>query len=153
MHGRDKHYLADKPPDWEQDAAELDAPPVPKGPLPIEIDQPGDTAAVRMDIADDVAGAKADGSLAEATLRILLVNLTSVDDIEFRLNGETLDRAGATKHILYNEYWLDFDVSSSPALKQGWNDIEIEVKSRNERIGVPLTLDSLEVIVRYAGQN
>ena len=83
----------------------------------------------------------------------MLVNLTSVDDIEFRLNGETLDRGGATKHILYNEYWLDFDVSSSPALNKGWNDIEIEVKSRNERIGVPLTLDSLEVIVRYNGQD
>ena len=154
LHGRDKHYLADKPPEWNTVAAELDAPPVPKGPLPMEIDRPGDTAAVRMDIADDVAGAKADGSLAEATLRIMLVNLTSVDDIEFRLNGETLDRGGATKHILlYNEYWLDFDVSSSPALNKGWNDIEIKVKSRNERIGAPLTLDSLEVIIRYNGQD
>ena len=147
--GRDKHYLADKPPHWERMAVELEAPPVPKGPLPIDIDQPGDTAAVRMDIADDVSAAKTDGSLAEATLRVLLINLTSVDDIEYRLNGETLDPSGATKHILYNEYWLDFDVSSSPALKQGWNDIEIEVKSRNERIGVALTLDSLEIIVRY----
>ena len=90
--GRDKHYLADKPPHWERMAVELEAPPVPKGPLPIDIDQPGDTAAVRMDIADDVAAANADGSLAEATLRILLINLTSVDDIEFRLNGEALDR-------------------------------------------------------------
>ena len=98
--GRDKHYLADKPPHWERMSVELEAPPVPKGPLPIDIDRPGDTAAVRMDIADDVAGAKADGSLAEATLRVLLVNLSSVDEIEFRLNGETLDRAGATKHIL-----------------------------------------------------
>ena len=149
LKGRDKHYLANKTPARKTTATESQPPQAQPGPVPMEIDQPGDTAAVRMDIADDVMGAKAGGNLEEATLRILLVNFTSVDDLEFRLNGETLDRTGATKYILYNEYWLDFDVSSSPALRQGWNDIEIEVKSRNNRIGVPLTLDSVEAIIRY----
>ena len=151
LEGSDKHYLVDKPPEWDWNAAEYGAPTVPPGPLPIDLDQPGDTASVRVDVADDVASEEAAGRLKGATLRLLLVNFTSLDDLEFRLNGERLDREAATKHILYNHYWLDFDVSRSPALRQGWNEVEIEVKSRNERMGVAISLDSVEAIVRYSG--
>ncbi len=153
LEGRNKHYLADKPAEWETNSAEYEAPTVPPGPLPIDLDRPGEAAAIRLDVADDVGNANANGSLEEATLRVLLINLTSLDDVEFRLNGEALDRAAATKHLLYNHYWLDFDVSDAPQLRQGWNDVEIEVKSRNDRIGVHITLDSVEVMVRYAGQS
>ena len=55
-------------------------------------------------------------------------------------------------HILYNEYWLDFDMAGAPALKQGRNDILIAVMGRNPKINAPLTVESMEVIVRYHGQ-
>ena len=150
--GHNKHYLVDKPQEWEASAAEFGAPPVPRGPLPIELSSPGDSTTLSINIADDVSKAKSDGTLESATLRMMIEELTSLDDVEFRLNGEVLDRAAANVHILYNEYWLDFDVAGLPALKQGRNDVSIAVMGRNTKINAPLTVESMEVIVRYLGQ-
>jgi hypothetical protein len=98
--GLDKHYLVDKPPDLETLTAELEAPPVPLGPLPVDLFGPGDAANFRIDIADDVQQAVADTYLAEATLRVLIVRLTFEDEEAIRLNGESLDRLAATTRLL-----------------------------------------------------
>ena len=71
-----KHYLVDNPFDWDVMTEELGAPSVPPGPLPIALEKPGDSAEVPIDIADDVQTAIADGLLSEATLRVMIVNLS-----------------------------------------------------------------------------
>jgi hypothetical protein len=147
--GLDKHYLVDSPPDWRSFAAELDAPPVPQGPLPVELAEPGESASFRIDVVDDVRSAAGNGSLLDATLRLMIVHLTGLDEITIRLNGETLDRNTACTRLLYNECWLDFDVSADPALRRGWNDVEIEIVSRNPYIEAPLGIQSIEAIVRH----
>ena len=147
---RDKHYLVDKPDSWQTFADELGEPPVPPGPLPVDLSDPGDIADIQIDVADDVAGAVAENALAEATLRLMIVNLTARDQISFELNGTPVDRSAADVHLMYNDCWLDFDVSRGP-LTQGWNRLRVEVLERNPLVDAPLTLDSVEVLVRYQG--
>ena len=92
---------------------------------------------------------------------MMIEELTSLDDVEFRLNGEVGSTAPRpTKHILYNEYWLDFDVSGAPASETGPERHRlIEVMGRNPKHrrsshrGEHGGHRPLEVIVRYAGQS
>ena len=89
----------------------------------------------------------ADGSLAEATLRLMIVNLSSLDEVEFELNDSPLDDALVRRKLLYNDCWLEFDVREY--LKQGWNRVQVAVSARNPHVGSPLTIESVEAIVRY----
>ena len=141
--GKDKHYAVDSPADWKTMTYEHGSPLVPEGPLPQELNDVGDSAEVSIDIADDVGN----GS-PSATLRILVVNLTNRDDVTFTLNEVELDFASASIALNYDDCWLDFDVSKGP-LKRGWNSLYVRVNGRNERVSAPLSLASVEVIVRY----
>jgi len=141
--GKDKHYAVDSPADWDMIGYELGAPPIPKCPLPQVIAVAGDRATISIDIADDVG----DGS-TKVTLRVLIVNLTALDDILCQLNGVILHRESATVSLNYDDCWLDFDVSRGP-IRRGWNELSIEVTSRNARVSAPLTVASVEAIVRY----
>ena len=136
---KDKHYLVDQK-KWSYGPLH--------GPLPVYLDLPGDGAQISVDIADDLASAAQDGVLKEVTLRLLIEQLTALDKLAFQLNGKVLDAASARKRLLYNDYWLDFDVFP-PLLKQGWNQLNVKVKSRNPRISAKLNLRSVEVLVRY----
>ena len=144
---KDKHYLVDNPFDWDVMTEELGAPSIPPGPLPIALEKPGDSAEVPIDIADDVQAAVADGSLAEATLRLMIVNLSALDEVEFALNDSPLDDASVRRRLLYNDCWLEFDVRG--LLRQGWNRVQVGVCARNPHVGAPLKIESVEVIVRY----
>ena len=62
-------------------ANEMGAAPIPEGPLPVELTNPGDTAHVQIDISDNLKHAGSDGILEKATLRILIVNLTCLDSV------------------------------------------------------------------------
>jgi len=145
---KNKHYLVDNPHNWQGVANEMGAPPIPKGPLPVDLMNPGDTANVTIDIADDIKQAAIDGAFEKATLRILVVNLTSIDSIEFSLNGMQLDFNAAQKKLLYNDCWIEFDVSDS-VLIQGWNSLRMKVIERNSNIMANLVVESVEVIIRY----
>jgi hypothetical protein len=141
--GKDKHYAVDSPADWDTMRYELGAPAVAQGPLPQTLANTGDSAEVSIDIADDIA----DGS-PNATLRVLIVNLTNRDDVTFTLNDVELDITRAKIALNYDDCWLDFDVSKGP-LKRGWNLLNMRVVERNPRVSAPLTVASVEVIVRY----
>ena len=131
---KDKHYLMDQQ-TWKA------------GPLPLTLVDKGAEASVSLDVADDLEAAGGDGALKEASLRLLIDHLTPRDRLEIRLNGEVLEKPKTT-HVFFNETWLEFD-ALPPRLKQGWNRIEAKVQARNPQVTSPLSLKSVEVVVRY----
>ena len=130
---KDKHYLV--------------GPRDRGGVLPIILANTGDTAEINVEIADDLAAAQRDGALREATLRLLVEQLTALDQVELQLNGCSLDVAAAKKRLNYNDCWLDFDVSGM--LRRGDNALALKVKSRNAHVLAPLAVRSVEALVRY----
>jgi hypothetical protein len=144
--GKDKHYVVDSPADWDTMRYELGAPAVPQGPLPQSLASEGDSAEVSVDIADDVGT-----GTTTATLRVLIVNLTNRDTVVFTLNGIELGITSASIALNYDDCWLDFDVSGGP-IRRGWNTFVLKVKERNRLISAPLSLASVEVLVRYPQQ-
>ena len=118
------------------------------GPLPAMLAGAGDEVEVSVDIADDLASAAQDGALKAATLRLLMDQLTALDELQIDLNGHTLDPSLARKHQLYNDTWLEFDVSP-PLLQQGWNRLSVSVIARNPMVDCRLALTSAEVLVSY----
>ncbi len=109
---------------------------------------PGDETEVSIDIAGDLALATKDGALKAARLRLLVEQLTALDELQFDLNGTTLDPSWARKHLLYNDTWLEFDVSP-PLLRQGWNRLSLRVIARNPLVDCRLALASAELLVSY----
>ena len=148
---RDKHYVVDNPHEWVDWARELGAPPVPAGPLPVALHAAGDLVHIDVDVADDVAAAAARGALAEASLRILVVNLTDRDELDYHFNDTLLDTGSATRRILYNDFWYEFDLSPG-WLRQGGNRLRIVVRRRNPQVAGSLTVESVEIILRYRSQ-
>ena len=70
---KNKHYLVDQR-EWGM------------GPLPVTLERPGDETEILVDIADDLAASAIDGTLKRATLRLLIEQLTDLDDLQFDLN-------------------------------------------------------------------
>ena len=144
---KNKHYIVDRPIDWQEWASEAEAPLTPEGPLPVSLTKTDDTAEIPIDIADDLLSASQDDLLDEVILRVMIYNLTALDTLEFTLNDTVLDVASARKRLLYNECWIDFDAAT--LLRKGWNHLGVKVKGRNPHLDAPLRVESVEVIVRY----
>lgn len=132
---KDKHYLLDQR-EWGE------------GPLPLTLEKPGDEVEVSVDVADDLEAAAGDGALRAVTLRLLIEQLTVVDELELVLNGHSLDSSQARTHQIYNDTWLEFDVAP-PLARQGWNRLSVKVIGRNAMIDCQLALASVEVLVGY----
>ena len=143
---KNKHYIVDRPLDWQEWRDEAQAPFIPECPLPARLARADDAAERPIDIADDLLSASQDGLLDEVILRVMIYNLTVLDTLKLSLNGAVLDSA-AQKRILYNECWIDFNAAS--LLRKGWNHLGVNVKARNPHIDAPLSVESVEVIVRY----
>ena len=86
---------------------------------PSHLQNPGDSTEVAIDVADDIQTAVADGSLAEATLRLMIVNLSSLDEVEFALNDTPLDGSLVRRRLLYNDCWLEFGREENICCKGG----------------------------------
>lgn len=132
---KDKHYVVDER-SWGE------------GPLPLTLGEIGDEVAVAVDVADELAAAADDGGLQDVTVRVLIEHLTDLDDLCFELNEYRLDVSQATRRLLYNDAWLDFEVRP-PVIRKGWNHLRVSVAARNHAVVGPLVLSSVEVIVRY----
>ena len=100
---------------------------------------------LNVEIADDPAA-----SQAHATLRLMIEQLTTLDPLELRLNGTTLDLAAATKRLNYNDCWLDFDVST--LMRKGGNALVMKCMARNPHVIAPLTVRRVEVLVSGLGK-
>jgi len=117
------------------------------GSLPIDLAATGDTTQINLEIADDLDSARKDGALRQATLRLLIEQLTVLDALDIRLNGKPLDMAAATKRLNYNDCWLDFDVSTT--LRQGNNELAMKVAARNPHVLAPLAVRQVDALVHY----
>lgn len=115
------------------------------GPLPLTLGQGGDAVEVNVEIADDPAAAQ-----AQVTLRLMIEQLTTLDQIELRLNGTALDLASAKKRLNYNDCWLDFDVSK--LMRQGGNALGIKCVGRNPHVTAPLTVRRVDALVGGLGK-
>jgi hypothetical protein len=135
---KNKHYLLDQR-EWAE------------GPLPATLENPGDEVEVSVDVADDLDSAARDGALQAVTLRLLVEQLTIRDQLQFDLNGHTLDASKARTRQLYNDTWLEFDVTP-PLARQGWNRLGVKVIARNPMIDCRLVLGSVEVLVGYRAE-
>ena len=146
--GRSKHYLVDNPHDRDAISPEYGGATIPAGPLPVNLNVAGDSAEIPIDVGDDLASGMADGSLESAILRLMIVNLTAQDDVSFVLNGTSLDGACKSRRLLYDDCWLEFDVSDG-LMKQGWNSLGLTVNTRNPYVAAPLKIESVEALVNY----
>ena len=118
------------------------------GTLPVKLDQPGDAVNMNVEIADDLVAAQHDGALREVTLRLMIEQLTSLDQLDFQLNGVALDFASAKQRLNYNDCWLDFDVSKT--MRKGNNALAIKATARNSHVLAPLTVRHVDALVRYS---
>ncbi len=123
---KDKHYIV--------------GPQERGGPLPLDLAKAGDTVEMNVEIADDLV---AEGG--QATLRLMIEQLTTLDSLDLRLNGTVLDLSSAKKRLNYNDCWLDFDVSK--LMHKGGNALVIKCSARNPHVLALLTLRRVEVLV------
>lgn len=130
---KDKHYLV--------------GPQKHGGVLPINLRHKDDTADITVEIADDLSSALKDGALREATLRLMVEQLTALDELDLRLNGQPLDIHAAIKRFNYNDCWLDFDVRN--LMHQGNNALTMRVIARNPHVLAPLSVRHVDALVRY----
>jgi hypothetical protein len=141
----DKHYVTDTPHSLEDISAELGGPPVPPGQLPVSLTDADDTATVKIDIADDLAGPQLP---KDVVVKLLITNLTSRDSVSYVLNGALIEAEQIETRLLYNECWVLIRPNAGQ-LRRGWNEISVSVGARNSRVAPPLSWDSAEVIVSY----
>ena len=120
---------------------------VPAAQLPVVLDNTfdGQGPILRMDIADDVEAASADGSLGRCVLGILLDDFTPLDELDIRLNGEAVPwSSGRTAYLPWPDVGMagfplmagkrsiQFDLDCPP-LRQGENEVEVRFSSYGDR--------------------
>ena len=116
---------------------------VPSAQIPVVLDETlnGEGPILRMDVADDVEAAAADGFLGPCVLALLLDSFTPLDELEVRLNGEVYPwTSGRTSYLPWpgammvnwpsmgGKRSVQFDVGCPP-LKQGENEVEVRLSS------------------------
>lgn len=143
---KDKHYLV-MPRDRRISPDILATSGDSCGPAPVKL-APQQPVTFKLEIADDLDAARRDGVLRQAVLRLLIEQLTTRDIVEYRLQGQPLDAATAVRHYNYNDCWIDLDTTAS--LRQGMNDVEITLQSRNPHVASPLILRTVEAKVIYS---
>ena len=126
--------------------------------IPHELSPPLPTAAhqIPFTIADDIAAA--DSRVSGTTLRIYLTNVVSADRFNIALNGHSL--AGETCRRVWKQddaypytnprnHWLEFDLVDCVPRKGG-NLLEVSLESRPDGLTGSVTIQEVEVEVRYS---
>jgi len=146
----DKHYIVDDEGDQGKEgiAVEMGTRTSPEQPLPAELERVGEHAAVTIHIADDLQTASRDGLLRSAILRLMILHFTSLDEVAIDLNGQILPQDEAECKLLFNECWLEFD-AAAVGLRRGSNKLTFTVDVRNPHITAPLSVEAVEVLVKY----
>ena len=117
------------------------------GPLPLNLARAGDAQEINVEIADDLDAARHDGILREATLRVMIEQLTSLDQLDVQFNGTPLNVASAKKRLNYNDCWVDFDVAN--IIRKGNNALTLKVAGRNPHVLAPLTIRHVDTLISY----
>ena len=150
MEHMDKHYIVDDNSDLGRDAVmvEMGTRTMPDQALPAELWSPGEHATIAVHIADELQAASKAGVLKSATLRLMILHLTSLDGISIKVNGKNIPQEEAEIQFLFNECWLDIDAVSA-GLRIGSNELTVAVEKRNPHISAPLSVATVEVLVKY----
>ena len=134
--------------------------------LPLDIPQaePGRRYAIPVFIADDIEG-KAD-RIKRVTLRMRVGNTVTADRISVLLNGKSLENEAVSRdpgayvripvspHRIehYSAQWIEFELSGVRPM-QGDNLVEVSLDGRPAKLGGGVTVDDLEVVVKYGVYN
>ena len=134
--------------------------------LPLDIPQaePGRRYAIPVFIADDIEG-KAD-RIKRVTLRMRVGNTVTADRISVWLNGKSLENEAVSRdpgayvripvspHRIehYSAQWIEFELSGVRPM-QGDNLVEVSLDGRPAKLGGGVTVDDLEVVVKYGVYN
>ena len=123
---------------------------VPPGPLPLTLDvtPADDELQVSLKVADDLEAAKADGTITEVILKIELSDLTPLDQLSFKLNGQQLDLNQAKYSRRLRMNWFEWCLNAPP-VRQGENIINISVQQRSRVSRVPLMLRDVAIMPCY----
>lgn len=126
--------------------------------IPLELRPPLPTVAhpIPFTIADDVQ--KDDSRIASVILRLYLSNVVSADRFTVTLNGRSLADETCTRvwkkardgylHSNPRNHWLEFDLARVLPRK-GKNLLEISLESRPDGLTGSVTVEEVEVEVRY----
>jgi hypothetical protein len=145
---------------------------IPDAQIPVALGAaPSDEATVlRLDIADQVESASADGVLGRCTLGLLFDDLKDGDEIEVSINGVALAWDGGERsadgwdRVGYEEGWstypsrtkgentpgqsVEFDLAAPP-LRHGENEISLRLSGHDPERGDGPVLKDVRVWVRY----
>ena len=122
---------------------------------------------LRFDIADDVAGASAEGALESCVLSLKLTGLSGEDEMDVWLNGEQLgsDMGKTTygdwsrvewsgfparlTHASYSGATIEFDLTGPP-LRKGGNELEVRLLRGAVQKSTHVVLVDVELAISYA---
>lgn len=123
-------------------------------------------------VHDDIASARLENTLESLTLRVRVMEFTSGDRIEIRVNGQPIassdirirgsqwERRQANVPGAYAESpwradasgcysWFLCDLTNHPSMKTGTNEISVTLVEKNREVVAPLEVYNLEVDVKY----
>jgi len=107
--------------------------------------------SLKLPFAEDIAGAQLRGCSASIMLRMKIANFTFPDHYDVSLNGTQLDnrtRTARAAFIMNNDSWVIYPVSSD-LLKNGINEMVIDVQSLNTQMSSVPKLQNVELVVKY----
>ncbi|MCE2397097.1 hypothetical protein J4G02_21505, partial [Candidatus Poribacteria bacterium] len=145
---------------------------IPAAQLPVQFNQTFNDRAVslRLEIADDLESAAADGALNRCTLALGFEGLTDADAFEIRLNRTPIPwntgqaASDNLTRVEYEQGWnqypsrtqevsipgdaIEFDIGNPP-LKKGINELEIRQVNPKQVRREPLTLKDVTLSIYY----
>ena len=126
---------------------------------------------LRLEIADDLETAVADGVLGDCSLGLLLSDLMPDQELEVSINGEvvawssgSVSTTGWSRTQLEPVYWLRFPTQpveldlpgvavefelGCPSLKQGVNALQVRLIRPDSQRKAPVVLQGVRVTIRY----
>jgi len=139
----------------------------PERQLPVELEE-GQTASIKIWVADDVDGARADGEMRKPVLTVRYSYYCIEDEIETRFNGRVLsaedaeindERGLEIKTILrggmdlqaplgMSAHWFRYKLEISD-VKRGENLLEIETKKQAPKADFARSVNGVEILMRY----
>ena len=150
---------------------------IPSAQLPVVIEETfsGRGPVLRLEIADELEAARADGALGSCVLALRFDNLMTADELEVRLNGEVVpigptnvSFSGWTRLRPEPRYWTRFPTQpievtepgasveldvGCPPVRQGENELEVRIGGRGSKQTSPVVLKGVEVTIRYSGSS
>jgi hypothetical protein len=144
----DKHYVVSRTVPYPDELPYA-------SPLPIEINpsDAGKRFEIPLHIADEVQSSA--DRIRQITLKINILDLVSADQLEIRLNGQSLenetclrDYSGGGDVVPYNGQWLEFHLERVRPSK-GQNRLEIALIRRPERLVGTLKIEHVGLVVEY----